>query len=374
MLRSATRWNSATKRLTSPPTVAATVDHAFTFVARKGRKPEGHHPVSKTPIKVAVTGAAGQIGYSLLFHIANGALFGPDQPVELRLLEITPALKALEGVVMELDDCAFPTLAGVQIGDDANTIFEGVNLALLVGARPRGPGMERSDLLEANGAIFTGQGKALNDHAADDVRITVTGNPANTNALIAMTNAPDIPRERFSALTRLDHNRALAQLAAKTGVSVNDIAKMTIWGNHSATQYPDIFHAEVSGKNAAQLVNDQAWLESDFIPTVQKRGAAIIAARGSSSAASAASATVDNARDWLLGSAVDDWVSMAVVSDGSYGVPEGLISSFPVTTKDGNWEIVQGLELNEFSRARIDASTAELAEERDAVRSLGLIK
>jgi malate dehydrogenase len=330
--------------------------------------------VSKTPIKVAVTGAAGQIGYSLLFHIASGALFGKDQPVELRLLEITPALKALEGVVMELDDCAYPTLAGVQIGDDANTIFEGVNLALLVGARPRGPGMERSDLLEANGAIFTGQGKALNDHAADDVRITVTGNPANTNALIAMTNAPDIPRERFSALTRLDHNRALAQLAAKTGVTVNDIRRMTIWGNHSATQYPDIFHAEVNGKNAAELVNDQAWLEADFIPTIQKRGAAIIAARGSSSAASAASATVDNARDWLLGSAVDDWVSMAVVSDGSYGVPEGLISSFPVTTKDGSWEIVQGLEIDEFSRARIDASTAELAEERDAVRSLGLIK
>jgi malate dehydrogenase len=275
---------------------------------------------------------------------------------------------------MELDDCAFPTLAGVQIGDDANTIFEGVNLALLVGARPRGPGMERSDLLEANGAIFTVQGKALNDHAADDVRITVTGNPANTNALIAMSNAPDIPRERFSALTRLDHNRALAQLAAKTGVSVTDIRKMTIWGNHSATQYPDIFHAEVNGQNAAQLVNDQAWLEADFIPTVQKRGAAIIAARGSSSAASAASATVDNARDWMLGSAVDDWLSMAVVSDGSYGVPEGLISSFPVTTKDGSYEIVQGLEIDGFSRGRIDASTAELVEERDAVKALGLIK
>jgi len=275
---------------------------------------------------------------------------------------------------MELDDCAFPTLAGVQIGDDPNTIFDGVNLALLVGARPRGPGMERSDLLEANGAIFTVQGSALNNHAADDVRITVTGNPANTNALIAMSNAPDIPRERFSALTRLDHNRALAQLAAKTGVSVNDVRRMTIWGNHSATQYPDIFHAEVKGQNAAQLVNDQAWLEADFIPTVQKRGAAIIAARGSSSAASAASATVDNARDWLLGSAVDDWLSMAVVSDGSYGVPEGLISSFPVTTKNGNYEIVQGLEIDDFSRARIDASTAELAEERDAVKALGLVK
>jgi malate dehydrogenase len=330
--------------------------------------------VSTTPVKVAVTGAAGQIGYSLLFHIASGGLFGKDTPVELRLLEIAPALKALEGVVMELDDCAFPTLAGVQIGDDPNTMFEGVNLALLVGARPRGPGMERSDLLEANGAIFTVQGKALNDHAADDVRITVTGNPANTNALIAMSNAPDIPRERFTALTRLDHNRALAQLAAKTGVSVNDIRRMTIWGNHSATQYPDIFHAEVNGQNAAQLVNDQAWLESDFIPTIQKRGAAIIAARGSSSAASAASATVDNARDWLGASADGDWLSMAVVSDGSYGVPEGLISSFPVTTKDGTWEIVQGLEIDAFSRARIDASAAELAEERDAVKVLGLIK
>jgi len=330
--------------------------------------------VSTTPVKVAITGAAGQIGYSLLFHIASGALFGPDTAVELRLLEIAPALKTLEGVVMELDDCAFPTLAGIQMGDDPNTIFEGVNLALLVGARPRGPGMERSDLLSVNGAIFTGQGKALNDHAADDVRITVTGNPANTNALIAMHNAPDIPRDRFSALTRLDHNRALAQLAAKTGVSVNDIRKMTIWGNHSATQYPDIFHAEVNGQNAAQLVNDQAWLEADFIPTIQKRGAAIIAARGSSSAASAASATVDNARDWLGSSADGDWLSMAVVSDGSYGVPEGLISSFPVTTKGGSYEIVQGLEIDAFSRARIDASTAELAEERDAVKSLGLIK
>ena len=330
--------------------------------------------MSTSPIKVAVTGAAGQIGYSLLFRIASGALFGPDTPVELRLLEITPALKTLEGVVMELDDCAFPTLAGVQIGDDPNKVFDGVNLALLVGARPRGPGMERSDLLEANGAIFTGQGKALNDHAADDIRITVTGNPANTNALIAMNNAPDIPRERFSALTRLDHNRALAQLAAKTGVSVNEIRRMTIWGNHSATQYPDIFHAEVNGQNAAQLVNDQTWLETDFIPTVQKRGAAIIEARGLSSAASAASATVDHNRDWMSGSADGDWLSMSVVSDGSYGVPEGLISSFPVTTKDGTWEIVQGLEIDDFSRARIDASTAELADERDAVRGLGLIK
>ena len=329
--------------------------------------------MSTAPIKVAVTGAAGQIGYSLLFRLASGGLFGPDQPIELRLLEIEPALKTLEGVVMELDDCAFPTLAGVEIGADANKVFEGVNLALLVGARPRGPGMERGDLLEANGAIFTAQGKALNEVAADDVRIGVTGNPANTNALIAMTNAPDIPKERFSALTRLDHNRAISQLAAKTGASVIDIKKMTIWGNHSATQYPDIFHAEVGGKNAAEVVNDQGWLENDFIPTVAKRGAAIIEARGSSSAASAASATIDAAHDWLLGSAEGDWVSMAVVSDGSYDVPEGLISSFPVTTRNGEWEIVQGLDINDFSRSRIDASTKELAEERDAVRELGLI-
>jgi malate dehydrogenase len=328
--------------------------------------------VSSTPLKVAVTGAAGQIGYSLLFRLASGSLFG-DRPVELRLLEITPALKALEGVVMELDDCAFPTLAGVEIGDDAEKIFDGVNLALLVGARPRGPGMERGDLLSANGAIFTAQGKALNNVAAADVRIGVTGNPANTNALIAMTNAPDIPRERFSALTRLDHNRAISQLAKKTGARVTDIKKMTIWGNHSATQYPDIFHAEIGGRNAAEAVGDQAWIENDFIPTVAKRGAAIIEARGSSSAASAASATIDAAHDRLLGSKQDDWVSMAVVSDGSYGVPEGLISSFPVTTKDGDWEIVQGLEIDDFSRSRIDASTAELADERDAVKELGLI-
>jgi malate dehydrogenase len=322
---------------------------------------------------VAVTGAAGQIGYSLLFRIASGALLGPETPVELRLLEITPALKALEGVVMELDDCAFPNLAGVEIGDDANTIFDGANLALLVGARPRGKGMERSDLLQANGAIFTTQGKALNEVAADDIRVGVTGNPANTNALIAMSNAPDIPRERFSALTRLDHNRAISQLAAKTGARVTDIKKMTIWGNHSATQYPDIFHAEVGGKNAAEVVGDQAWIENEFIPTVAKRGAAIIEARGSSSAASAASATIDAARDWLKGTPEGDWVSMAVVSDGSYGVPEGLISSFPVTTRDGDWRIVQGLEIDDFSRARIDASTAELADERSAVQELGLI-
>jgi malate dehydrogenase len=329
--------------------------------------------VSTTPLKVAVTGAAGQIGYSLLFRLASGSLLGPDRPIELRLLEIEPALKALEGVVMELDDGAFPLLSGVQIGADPNKIFDGVNLALLVGARPRGPGMERGDLLEANGAIFTAQGKALNSVAADDIRIGVTGNPANTNALIALTNAPDIPRERFSALTRLDHNRAISQLAKKTGAKVTDIKKVTIWGNHSATQYPDIFHAEINGKNAAEVVNDQSWIENDFIPTVAKRGAAIIDARGSSSAASAASATIDAARDWLLGSPKDNWVSMAVISDGSYGVPEGLISSFPVTTKDGDWSIVEGLDINEFSRGRIDKSTAELADERSAVTGLGLI-
>jgi malate dehydrogenase len=329
--------------------------------------------MSTTPVKVAVTGAAGQIGYSLLFRIASGSLFGPDTPVELRLLEITPALKALEGVVMELNDCAFATLAGVEIGDDPRTVFDGVNHALLVGARPRGPGMERGDLLEANGGIFAPQGKALNDVAADDVRVTVTGNPANTNALIAMSNAPDIPRERFSALTRLDHNRAISQLAAKAGVPVAEIRRMTIWGNHSATQYPDIFHAEVSGRNAAQVIDDEGWLADTFIPTVAKRGAAIIEARGASSAASAASATVDHARDWALGTPDDDWVSMAVCSDGSYGVPEGLISSFPVTTSAGDWSIVQGLEVNDFSRTRIDATVAELEEEREAVKGLGLI-
>jgi malate dehydrogenase len=329
--------------------------------------------VSTTPLKVAVTGAAGQIGYSLLFRLASGSLLGPDRPIELRLLEIEPALKALEGVVMELDDGAFPLLSGVQIGADPNKIFDGVNLALLVGARPRGPGMERGDLLEANGAIFTAQGKALNSVAAEDVRIGVTGNPANTNALIALNNAPDIPKERFSALTRLDHNRAISQLAKKTGAKVTDIKKVTIWGNHSATQYPDIFHAEINGKNAAGVVNDEKWIADDFIPTVAKRGAAIIEARGSSSAASAASATVDAARDWLLGSPKDDWVSMAVISDGSYGVPEGLISSFPVTTKGGDWSIVQGLDINDFSRSRIDKSTAELADERSAVTDLGLI-
>ncbi|KAA8967669.1 malate dehydrogenase [Mycobacterium sp.] len=324
-------------------------------------------------LKVAVTGAAGQIGYSLLFRLASGSLAGPDRPVELRLLEIEPALKALEGVVMELDDCAFPLLAGVEIGADPNRIFDGANVALLVGARPRGPGMERADLLEANGAIFTAQGKALNEVAAEDVRVLITGNPANTNALIAMTNAPDIPDERFSALSRLDHNRAVSQLAKKAGVAVTDVKKMTVWGNHSNTQYPDLFHAEIGGKNAAEVVDDQSWVENDFIPTVAKRGAAVIDARGASSAGSAASATIDAARDWLLGTPEGDWVSMSVLSDGSYGVPEGLVFSFPVTTKGGDWSIVRGLEIDDFSRARIDASAAELAGERDAVKALGLI-
>lgn len=326
-----------------------------------------------SPVKVAVTGAAGQIGYSLLFRLASGDLLGPDTPVQLRLLEITPALKALEGVVMELDDCAFPTLHSVEIGDDPREVFDGVNLALLVGARPRTKGMERGDLLEANGAIFTAQGQALNDVAADDVRVGVTGNPANTNALIALSNAPDIPAERFSALTRLDHNRAISQLATRTGAAVADIRRMTIWGNHSATQYPDLFHAEVGGRNAAEVVDDQAWIEDTFIPTVAKRGAAIIEARGASSAASAASATIDAARDWLQGSADGDWVSMAVRSDGSYGVPEGIVYSYPVTTRDGDWTIVPDLEIDDFSRARMDATAAELVEERDAVTALGLI-
>jgi malate dehydrogenase len=328
---------------------------------------------SRQPVKVAVTGAAGQIGYSLLFRLASGALLGPDTPIELRLLEIPPALKALEGVVMEIDDCAFTTLAGVEIGDDADTVFDGVNVALLVGARPRTKDMQRSDLLEANGAIFTTQGRALNDHAADDVRVTVTGNPANTNALITMRNAPDIPAERFTALTRLDHNRAIAQLAARTRARVADVTHMTIWGNHSATQYPDLFHAEVGGRNAYELVDDHDWVENDFIPTVQKRGTAIIEARGASSAASAASATIDHTRDWLRGSADGDWLSMAVCSDGSYDVPEGLISSFPVTTEDGSWSIVSGLDIDDFSRSRIDASTAELADERETVQRMGLL-
>jgi malate dehydrogenase len=324
------------------------------------------------PVKVAITGAAGQIGYSLLFRVAGGDLLGPDQPVVLSLLEITPALGALSGVVMELNDCAFPLVAGIETSDDANAAFDGVNYALLVGSRPRTKGMERSELLSANGAIFTAQGKALAAGAASDVRILVVGNPANTNCLIAMNNAGSIPRERFTAMTRLDHNRALAQLSAKCDVPVTSLSHMTIWGNHSATQYPDLFHAEVDGKNAAELVG-QEWIESTFIPTVQQRGAAVIEARGASSAASAANAAIDHVHDWALGTPANDWVSMAICSDGSYGVPEGLISSFPCTTKNGEWSIVQGLDIDAFSRERIDASVAELGEERDAVSELGLI-
>ncbi|MEO6627023.1 MAG: malate dehydrogenase [Aquihabitans sp.] len=329
--------------------------------------------MSTAPVRIAVTGAAGQIGYSLLFRIASGAVLGPDIPVILQLLEITPAMGALDGVAMELDDCAFPLLAGVVKTDDANLAFGDADIAFLVGSRPRTAGMERADLLAANGAIFTSQGKALSDSAKKDAKILVVGNPANTNSLIALNNAPDLDPRQFTAMTRLDHNRAMAQLAAKTGTTVNDITKMTIWGNHSATQYPDLFHAEVNGKNAAEAVGDQDWLENTFIPTVQKRGAAIIEARGASSAASAANAAADHVRTWVSGTADGDWVSMAVPSDGSYGVPEGLMSSFPCTTKNGQWEIVQGLEIDDFSRARIDASVAELAEERDAVKELGLI-
>jgi malate dehydrogenase len=326
----------------------------------------------KAPVRVAVTGAAGQIGYSLVFRIAAGDLLGHDQPVILNLLEITPALPALNGVVMELQDCASPLLADIVTTDDADTAFDGVNYALLVGSRPRTKGMERKELLEANGAIFTTQGKALAARAADDIRVLVVGNPANTNCLIAMNNAKSIAPERFTAMTRLDHNRARAQLAAKVGRPVASVTRMTIWGNHSATQYPDVFHAEVDGKPAAELV-DSAWIEKEFIPTVQQRGAAIIEARGASSAASAANAALDHVRDWALGSPAGDWVSMAVPSDGSYGVPEGLISGFPCTTKAGIWSIVPGLDIDDFSRSRIDASVAELGEERDAVAELGLI-
>ncbi|QNP64847.1 malate dehydrogenase [Streptomyces genisteinicus] len=329
--------------------------------------------MTRTPVNVTVTGAAGQIGYALLFRIASGHLLGADVPVKLRLLEIPQGLKAAEGTAMELDDCAFPLLKGIDITDDPNVGFAGANVALLVGARPRTKGMERGDLLSANGGIFKPQGKAINDNAADDIKVLVVGNPANTNALIAQAAAPDVPAERFTAMTRLDHNRAISQLAAKTGAAVSDIKRLTIWGNHSATQYPDIFHAEIAGKNAAETVNDEAWLADTFIPTVAKRGAAIIEARGASSAASAANAAIDHVHTWVNGTAEGDWTSMGIPSDGSYGVPEGLISSFPVTTKDGRYEIVQGLDINEFSRARIDASVKELAEERDAVRGLGLI-
>jgi malate dehydrogenase len=327
----------------------------------------------KNPVRVAVTGAAGQIGYSLVFRIASGALLGPDQPVILQLLEIPPALAALKGVSMELEDCAFPLLTDIVQTDDADVAFADVDFALLVGSRPRTKGMERKDLLEANGAIFTVQGKALSDNAGPDVRVLVVGNPANTNCLIAMHNAPAIPAHRFTAMTRLDHNRAKAQLAAKLSRPVTDVTRMTIWGNHSATQYPDVFHAEVGGQNAYEAVGDQKWLESEFIPAVQQRGAAIIEARGSSSAASAANAAIEHVRDWVAGSPKSDWLSMAIPSDGSYGVAEGLISSFPVTTSGGEYHVVGGLELDEFSRSRIDVSVAELAEERDTVKSLGLI-
>ncbi|MEV5706674.1 malate dehydrogenase [Actinoallomurus sp. NPDC052274] len=329
--------------------------------------------MTRTPVNVTVTGAAGQIGYALLFRIASGQLLGADVPVHLRLLEIPQAVKAAEGTAMELDDAAFPLLAGIDVTDDAKRAFDGTNVALLVGARPRTKGMERGDLLEANGGIFKPQGEAINAGAADDVRVLVVGNPANTNALIAKSHAPDVPADRFTAMTRLDHNRAIAQLSKKVQTPVADIKKVAIWGNHSATQYPDIFHAEVAGRNAAEVVNDEAWLRDTFIPTVAKRGAAIIEARGASSAASAASAAIDHVHTWVNGTPEGDWTSMAVVSDGSYGVPEGLISSFPVVVKDGKWEIVQGLEIDDFSRERIDASVRELEEERDAVRGLGLI-
>ncbi|MEU4893552.1 malate dehydrogenase [Streptomyces sp. NPDC044780] len=329
--------------------------------------------MTRTPVTVTVTGAAGQIGYALLFRIASGQLLGADVPVKLRLLEIPQGLKAAEGTAMELDDCAFPLLQGIDISDDPNVAFDGANVALLVGARPRTKGMERGDLLEANGGIFKPQGKAINDHAADDIKVLVVGNPANTNALIAQAAAPDVPAERFTAMTRLDHNRALSQLSKKTGAPVGEIKKLTIWGNHSATQYPDVFHAEVAGKNAAEVVNDEQWLADTFIPTVAKRGAAIIEARGASSAASAANAAIDHVHTWVNGTAAGDWTSAGVVSDGSYGVPQGLISSFPVTAKDGKFEIVQGLDINEFSRTRIDASVKELEDEREAVRGLGLI-
>jgi malate dehydrogenase len=325
------------------------------------------------PVRVAVTGAAGQIGYALLFRIASGQMLGPDTEVQLRLLEIPQAVKAAEGTAMELDDCAFPLLAGVEITDDPNVAFDGVNVALLVGARPRTKGMERGDLLEANGGIFKPQGAALNAHAASDVKVLVVGNPANTNCLIASSHAPDIPTERFTAMMRLDHNRAVAQLAARAGVRVRDVTNMSVWGNHSATQYPDISNAKVQSRPASAVVEDRAWLEQDFIPTVQKRGAAIIEARGASSAASAANAAVDHVRDWVNGTPDGDWVSMGVPADGSYAIPEGVFAGHPCTCAVGRWSIVQGLDIDEFSRTRIDASVKELQEERQAVQELGLI-
>ncbi|GAB3551435.1 malate dehydrogenase [Actinopolyspora lacussalsi] len=328
--------------------------------------------MTRSPVTVTVTGAAGQIGYALLFRIASGQLIGPDTPINLRLLEIPQAVKAAEGTAMELTDCAFPLLRSIEVTDDTRRAFEGTNIALLVGARPRTQGMERGDLLEANGGIFKPQGEAINANAADDVRVLVVGNPANTNALIAQAHAPDVPAERFTAMTRLDHNRALAQLSLKLGVGVDEIRRLAIWGNHSATQYPDLFHAEVGGKIAAEQVERQ-WMSDEFIPTVAKRGAAIIEARGASSAASAANAAIDHVHTWVNGTAEGDWTSAGVVSDGSYGVPEGLISSFPVTARDGRYEIVRGLDIDEFSRPRIDASVQELVDERETVRGLGLV-
>ena len=326
-----------------------------------------------SPVRVVVTGAAGQIGYALLFRIASGQLLGPDTPVELRMLEIPQARGALDGVGMELDDCAFPLLSGWVGTDDPNEAFDGANVCLLVGARPRTKGMERGDLLEANGAIFTVQGKAINDNAADDVKILVVGNPANTNAMIAMNSAPDVPRERFTAMMRLDHNRALTQVAQKTGASVSDVKNMTIWGNHSATQYPDVVHAKVAGKSAWDTIADEAWVADTFIPTVQKRGAAIIEARGASSAASAANAAIDHIHDWVLGTPEGDWVSMGVAVDGQYGIDKGIICGLPCVAKNGEWSVVEGLELDAFSKPRIDASVAELREEYDAVKELDLI-
>lgn len=329
--------------------------------------------MTDSPVRVAVTGAAGQIGYAILFRIASGQLLGPDTPVHLSLLEIPAALKAVEGTAMEIDDCAFPLVAGVDISDDPNNAFDGANVALLIGARPRTKGMERSDLLEANGGIFKPQGTALNDRAASDIKVLVVGNPANTNCLIAKSHAPDIPAERFTSMMRLDHNRAKAQLAAKAGAPVGDVTNMTVWGNHSPTQYPDIFHAKVSGQNAAEVVNDQQWLENDFIPTVQKRGAAVIEARGASSAASAANAAVEHVHDWVLGTSDGDWVSMGIPSDGSYGIPEGLIFGFPVTCLGGSYQVVQGLEMNGFSQSRLEVTVNELKDERETVKQLDLI-
>jgi malate dehydrogenase len=329
--------------------------------------------VATSPVRIAITGAAGQIGYSLLFRIAAGDLLGPDQPVILQLLEIPPALGALHGVVMELADCAFPLLAGVAATDDADEAFGDAGLVFLVGSRPRTKGMERAELLAANGAIFTVQGKAIGENASPDAKVLVVGNPANTNCLIAIDHAGGVKEQRFTAMTRLDHNRAKGQLAARVARPVSEVSRVTIWGNHSTTQYPDVFHARVGGQPAIDLIGEPSWLTDEFIPTVQKRGAAVIEARGASSAASAATAALDHVRDWVLGTPTDDWVSMAIVSDGSYGVPENLVSSFPVTTEAGAYRVVAGLEIEDFSRARIDASVAELVAERDTVRSLGLI-